>query len=114
MNPPSTRLCAWFLGTFVALHGVVVLMAMSAVEYMLHPTSQHSFFSTMILVSNVVFFAYIYTGYLFARAVTGSALLGALSVWLGCLPVVNYGWIGWLLVRFYRQQTQNAAASYPV
>lgn len=93
------RLRTYFLVAFAALHVVGVVMASAALGQMFHYNPQDGTLGTITTAMVPVFLAYIYTGYLFTRAVTGSTLLAALGVWLGFLPMVNYLWIGWLLVR---------------
>lgn len=100
-HTPSTipRLRTFFLVAFAALHVAGVAMVIAVLGQMLHYDPQDSTLGTITTAVVPVFFAFIYTGYLFTRAVTGSTLLAALGVWLNFLPVVNYLWIGWLLVR---------------
>lgn len=93
------RLRTFFLVAFAALHVAGGAMVIAALGQMLHYDPQDSTLDMAMMVVVPVFFAFIYTGYLFTRAITGSTLLAALGVWLNFLPVVNYLWIGWLLLR---------------
>lgn len=93
------RLRTFFLVAFAALHVAGGAMMIAALRHLSHYDPQDSTLDTVMTAVVPVFFAFIYTGYLFTRAVTGSTLLAALGVWLNFLPVVNYLWIGWLLLR---------------
>ena len=93
------RLRIFFLVAFAALHVAGVAMFMAALRQLSHYDPQDSTLDTAMTVAALVAFAFIYTSYRFTRAVTGSTLLAALGVWLNVFPVVNYLWIGWLLLR---------------